>query len=110
MVDYLQLMQSPAYRHSREQEIADISRSLKSLAKELSVPADRPVAAEPLRRIAHRQAADDVRPARVRRHRAGFDLITFIYRDEVYNPDTQDKGVAEILIAKQRTGPTGMSV
>ena len=93
---------------NRATEIGEISRGLKSLAKELQVPGDRAVAAQPQRRVAHRQAADDERPARIRRDRAGRRRHhVHLPRRGTTTRTRKEPGVAEIIIGKQRNGPTG---
>ncbi len=107
IIDYLQLMSGSGRSDSRQQEISDISRSLKAIARELSVPV---LALSQLSRAVeqrpdHRPMLSDLRESGAIEQDA--DVVMFIYRDDYYNHDTEKKDVAEIIIAKQRNGPIG---
>ena len=108
VIDYLQLIQgSNNKRSSREQEISEISRSLKILAKEINVPviALSQLSRAPEQRPDHRPMLSDLRESGAIEQDA--DIVIFLYRDDYYNPDTEKKNVAEIIMAKHRAGSTG---
>ena len=102
IIDYLQLMSGSGRSDSRQQEISDISRSLKGLARELNVPV---IALSQLSRQVEQRP--DHRPMLSGAIEQDADVVMFIYRDDYYNKDTEDKNIAEIIIAKQRNGPIG---
>ena len=107
VLDYLQLMQGPANSDSRQQEISEISRSLKALARELRVPL---IAISQLSRAVeqrsdHRPQLSDLRESGAIEQDA--DLVILLLREEYYNPTEENKGVSEVIIAKQRNGPVG---
>ena len=109
MIDYLQLMTGSESRRneSRQQEISEISRALKVLARELDVPI---IAISQLSRAVearqdHKPMLSDLRESGAIEQDA--DVVMFLYRDEYYNPDTEKKNLAEVIVAKQRNGSTG---
>lgn len=108
VIDYLQLMQSSGRADNRQQEISEISRSLKILAKELGIPV---IALSQLSRAS--ESRSDKRPMLSDLRESGAieqdaDMVMFLYRDDYYNKDTDDKNIAECIIAKNRSGETGM--
>ena len=107
IVDYLQLMEGRANSESRQQEISDISRALKGLAKELNIPV---IALSQLSRAVENRKPPIPVLADLRESGAieqDADVVMFIYREEVYEPDTEEKGIAKILVRKHRNGPIG---
>ena len=107
VIDYIQLMSSGGRTESRQQEVSDISRSLKALARELNVPVV--VLSQLSRNVEnrndHRPMMSDIRESGAIEQDA--DLIMFLYREDYYNPETERKNIAEVIIAKQRNGPIG---
>lgn len=107
VIDYLQLMQGKGNAESRQQEISEISRSLKALAREINVPvvALSQLSRAPEMRADHRPVLSDLRESGAIEQDA--DVVMFLYRDEYYHPDTDKKNIGEVNISKQRNGPTG---
>lgn len=107
IIDYLQLMAGRGRIESRQQEVSQISRDLKSLAKELEVPvvALSQLSRAPEQRTEHKPQLSDLRESGAIEQDS--DVVAFIYREELYNPTDENQGVAELIIGKQRNGPTG---
>ena len=109
VIDYLQLIQGSGKASGREQEIAEISRSLKILAKDIDVPviALSQLSRSPEQRPDHRPMLQDLRESGSIEQDA--DMVMFIYRDDYYNPQSEQTNIAEIIVAKNRSGPVGTS-
>lgn len=107
IIDYLQLMAGSGSSESRQQEVSEISRSIKALAKEMECPivALSQLSRAPEARTDHRPMLSDLRESGSIEQDA--DLVLFLYRDEYYNKETEDRNIAECIISKQRNGPTG---
>ena len=107
VIDYLQLMTGSSHSESRQQEVSEISRSIKALAKEMHCPiiALSQLSRAPEQRADHRPMLSDLRESGSIEQDA--DLVMFLYRDEYYNKESEEKNVAECIIAKQRNGPVG---
>jgi replicative DNA helicase len=107
VIDYLQLMRGRGRAENRQQEVSEISRSLKILAKELNVPVITmsQLSRGPESRNDHRPMLSDLRESGAIEQDA--DIVMFLYRDDYYNPDTEKKNIAEVIIAKHRNGSTG---
>ena len=107
VIDYLQLMQGRGRSENRQQEISEISRSLKIMAKELNIPvvALSQLSRAPEARSDHRPMLSDLRESGAIEQDA--DIVMFLYRDDYYNPETEKQNIAEVIIAKHRNGSTG---
>lgn len=107
VIDYLQLMQGRSRSENRQQEVSEISRSIKALAKEMGVPiiAASQLSRAPETRVDHRPMLSDLRESGSIEQDA--DVVGFLYRDDYYNRESEKKNIAELIIAKQRNGPTG---
>ena len=107
VIDYLQLMNASKASASRQADISEISRSLKMLAKELGIPiiALSQLSRAPEQRPDHRPMLSDLRESGSIEQDA--DMVMFLYRDDYYNPDTDKKNIAEVILAKNRAGSTG---